>query len=197
MTEIILIRHAATKGNLKKKYVGRTDEPLCAKGRESLAEAVDRGDYPQVRTDAVLFVSPMRRCKETASLIYPGRKQIQIEDFRECDFGDFEYRNYRELNGDPAYQAWIDSGGKAGFPGGEKPDDFRKRSVKAFERALELSRGFSQILFVVHGGTIMSVLSVFGRPQAEYYEWMAENGRGYVCLLTEDRQRFLKVLRKI
>ena len=197
MTEIVLIRHAETEGNLEKKYVGRTDEPLCGKGRDRLAEAVERGDYPRILEDAVLFVSPMRRCIETASLLYPGREQIQVEDFRECDFGDFEYRNHSELDGDPAYQAWIDSGGKAMFPGGERPADFRNRSVQAFVKALELSRGLSQILFVVHGGTIMSVLSAFGRPQADYYEWMTENGRGYVCLLMEDRQRFLKVLRKI
>ena len=27
--KIVLIRHGATKGNLEKRYIGRTDEDLC------------------------------------------------------------------------------------------------------------------------------------------------------------------------
>lgn len=195
MTGIVLIRHAETEGNLKGKYVGRTDEPLCEQGRETLSEAVRRGIYPRPGPDAALFVSPMKRCRQTASQIYPGMEQILVEDFRECDFGSFEYRNYRELDGDPAYQAWIDSGGQTAFPGGEDPALFRSRSVRAFERALELSHGSSRLFFVVHGGTIMSILSAFGRPGADYFDWIVGNGQGYDCLLTEDRE--LKVLRKI
>ena len=34
----------------------------------------------------------------------------------EMDFGDFEYKNYHELNGNAAYQAWIDSGGTDCLP---------------------------------------------------------------------------------
>ena len=33
MKEIILIRHGATAGNLERRYIGRTDEPLCEQGR--------------------------------------------------------------------------------------------------------------------------------------------------------------------
>ena len=29
------IRHGKTQGNLEKRYIGSTDEPLCAKGRQN------------------------------------------------------------------------------------------------------------------------------------------------------------------
>ena len=32
MSEILFIRHGSTAGNLEKRYIGRTDEPLCEVG---------------------------------------------------------------------------------------------------------------------------------------------------------------------
>ena len=34
--KIVLIRHGATKGNLEKRYIGRTDEDLCGEGIKKL-----------------------------------------------------------------------------------------------------------------------------------------------------------------
>ena len=32
MIELLFIRHGATEGNLRRRYIGRTDEPLCEAG---------------------------------------------------------------------------------------------------------------------------------------------------------------------
>ena len=40
--KIYLIRHGETKGNLKKKYIGRTDEKLCREGRIKLENKKDK-----------------------------------------------------------------------------------------------------------------------------------------------------------
>lgn len=104
MAELILIRHGKTAGNLLGRYIGsRTDEPLCDEGREGLAGK----QLPEVER---LYVSPMKRCVETAEILWPGfdRKKMQkVTDLRECDFGDFENKNYKELSGNGDYQAWI------------------------------------------------------------------------------------------
>ena len=40
--KIVLIRHGATKGNLEKRYIGRTDEDLCGEVRDKARNARDR-----------------------------------------------------------------------------------------------------------------------------------------------------------
>jgi len=112
------IRHGKTEGNLEMRYVGRTDEPLSFSGIAELMKT----DYPPC---GVLITSPMKRCIQTAELIYPGKAPIICEELRECDFGAFEGRNYIELSTDSRYQKWIDSGGVSAFPEGGGPCGFQ------------------------------------------------------------------------
>ena len=92
MLRMLLIRHSMTAGNLKKRYIGTTDEPLCPEGVELIRQVF----YPQVEA---VFVSPMRRCVETAGIIYPNRRLHIIDELAECDFGELRIkiiRNYPE-----------------------------------------------------------------------------------------------------
>ena len=188
MAELILIRHGKTAGNLLGRYIGsRTDEPLCDEGREGLAGK----QLPEVER---LYVSPMKRCVETAEILWPGfdRKKIQkVTDLRECDFGDFENKNYKELSGNGDYQAWIDSNGTLPFPNGESMDAFKSRCLEAFARIVEEVSGAEQEWIasgktgifragiVVHGGTIMAILEQYGYPKAAYFDYQVKNGCGY------------------
>ncbi len=184
MMEVVLIRHGMTNGNLEKRYIGgRTDEPLCTTGRERLCHH----SYPEV--DAVI-VSPMLRCIETASLIYPDYRVIEEEKFRECDFGAFEGFTAKELEQDPRYQEWINSMGTAAFPGGEDPEKFQQRCRTGFLEVLEFSRrlGFYKVAIICHGGTIMSVMSSFAKPKKDYFDFQVKNGEGYV--LSVDQNTF-------
>lgn len=176
--KIVFIRHGKTAGNLEKRYIGSTDEPLCDEGIAELSEMCG------IMADIVIS-SPMKRCIQTAELLFPHLTPLVVDDLRECCFGDFEGKNYGELNGNADYQAWIDSGGEMPFPNGESKADFTKRSDDAFVKAMEMliSQHGNELTaaFVVHGGTIMSVLSSFGEPKRDYYDYMCKNGGGYVC----------------
>ena len=112
MTEIWLIRHGMTEGNRYQRYIGKTDELLCEEGKEKLKEFF----YPEPEA---VFVSPLVRCRETAEILFPEKRLRIIDQLAECDFGDFENKNYLELSGNPDYQAWVDSGGILPFPNGE------------------------------------------------------------------------------
>ncbi|MGN0364215.1 MAG: histidine phosphatase family protein [Bilifractor sp.] len=132
MMEMALIRHGKTRGNTENRYIGTTDEPLLASetGRlQKKREVLSRIGFAQ---PDFLFVSPMKRCVETADILFQGICQIPVQDFRECDFGDFENRNYQELSGNADYQRWIDSGGTLPFPGGESMASFQERVCRAF-----------------------------------------------------------------
>ena len=62
-------------------------------------------DYPKVQA---VYVSPLKRCVQTAEILFPGEPVHIIEELAECDFGEFENKNYKELEGNPHYQEWID-----------------------------------------------------------------------------------------
>lgn len=166
--EFVLIRHGATAGNFEKRYIGRTDESLCDEGIKQLNER----EYPKVE---LVFSSPMKRCLESAALIYPLLEPVVIDNFRETDFGDFEGKNYAELQGDDAYQAWIDSNGELPFPNGESREECDVRILRAFEEVKQLvPAGAKSVAFVVHGGTIMTLMSHI--EQGNYYDYQIKNG---------------------
>ncbi|WP_322169254.1 histidine phosphatase family protein [Acutalibacter caecimuris] len=168
---VLLIRHGKTAGNLLGRYIGKTDEPLCPQGAEELTVRA----YPAA--DGV-FCSPLRRCRETAALLYPHLPATPVSGLEECDFGAFEGKSYRDLNGDPDYQRWIDSNGVLPFPGGESRTAFIRRSVTAFVGALAGFTG-DTAAFVVHGGTIMAVMSTLSQPPAGFYDFQVKNAGGY------------------
>lgn len=174
MLKITMLRHGRTYGNTRGRYIGRTDERLLDAEREALA---------RLRPEPVecVFASPMLRCRETAELLYPGQEPVLLDDFRECDFGEFENKNYQELSGNESYQKWIDSNGTLGFPGGESQIGFRSRCLGAFDKLVELcaEREIGTAAMVVHGGTIMSILAEYGVPRAGYFSWQVKNGEGY------------------
>jgi alpha-ribazole phosphatase len=169
------LRHGATKGNLEKRYVGETDEALLPESCEALKAL----SLPPVKR---VYVSPMCRCVETAKIVYPGAPLELVPDFRECGFGEFEYKNYEELKDLPAYQAWLDARGFTAFPGGESRADFCARVVRAFDRVAEraiLLGGDAAI--VAHGGTLMAILEARAVPKQDFYAWQAATGHGYAA----------------
>ena len=168
-----LLRHGQTRGNLERRYIGSTDEPLCPQGRKAL-ESVrpPEADY--------LYVSPMLRCRETAALLYPGMEQEIVPGFRETSFGAFEGHTYEELKDAPAYQAWLDSAGAAPPPGGESKAAVRQRVTEAFLALAARHRPEDRIALVVHGGTIMTLLEAFEAGH-RFYDWQAPNGGGWRC----------------
>ena len=214
--KLYLIRHGATKGNLERRYVGRTDEPLLEKSREVFRNKFREKALPE---PDILLASPMKRCVETAELLFPNAQLRRVDGLRECDFGRFEYMNCEELNGNPVYQRYIDSGGETAFPGGEDPKEFQDRCVRAFAKAMqailsEETRGKKQVwervqaetqketkedaprvlALVVHGGTIMALMNAFARPHRDYFDWHVGNGEGYEtwldCSRREEEKRW-------
>lgn len=179
---LVMIRHGATQANKEQRYLGRTDEPLLEEEKHILSEYKRRAFYPDVN---VLFVSPMARCVQTAKILYPNLQPILIPEWREMDFGAFENKNYEELKDDMRYQQWIEEGGTGAFPDGEDRDGFILRCKGGFGR---MAAGLSKMLktrnqrvgLIVHGGTIMALLSTYGG--GDYFDYQVQNGMGYTCI---------------
>ena len=186
MKQVLLIRHGATPGNLLRRYIGRTDEPLSPEG-EAQALAL-RGKLPA--PDA-LFVSPLLRARQTAALAFPGVKQTIVDELREMDFGPFEGRSADEMAADPVYRAWVDAFCETPIPGGEAPADFRARSAEAFHALLEALPEGATAAFVAHGGTAMAVCAAFCEPPRAFYDMYLNNGEA-LCGQYESGKLYLE-----
>ncbi len=179
--EVLILRHGKTSLNQDGRYQGRTDVPLCPEGEEELRRF---GTLPWVKK---VFVSPMSRATRTAEICFPNAVQVPVPDFREMDFGIFEGLNYQEMTGNEEYQKWVDGMCRGKCPGGESMPEFVDRVCAAFETAAgeAMAAGEKQLFIAAHGGTLMALLSRFGRPEKDYYDWFVKNGGGYIVHLEE------------
>ena len=128
----------------------------------------------------------MKRAVETAAIMFPDKEPVIIDDLREMDFGVFEGKNHSMLDGDPDYQAWLDSGGRMRVPGGESIADVAERSVKALARAVSEAgeRGADTVCIVAHGGLFMAMMSALTGEDALRFN--PPNGAGYIVELETD-----------
>ena len=81
---LYLIRHGITEGNLDGKYIGQTDLALCPQGEKQIQQLVKAGVYPYVEK---VYTSPLKRCVETAQIIYPDIQLSKVDEIAEMDFG--------------------------------------------------------------------------------------------------------------
>lgn len=193
--KVVLIRHLKTPGNELRQYIGNTDENLSARAVEHFQS--QKTPYPTVQR---IVASPMKRCIQTARLIYPNQEIETEEMLRECNFGRFEGKTYEQLKEEPAYIRWLESGGRIAFPGGEDQETFRRRCVAGVQKWVLnlLEEGIQSTAFVVHGGTIMAALSRLGEDPGDFYRWQVENGAGYEAeAVMEEWKAGRTVLREI
>ncbi len=177
---ITVIRHGKTKSNGENRYMGTIDEPLSAEGIQALQDNRARQIYPEASR---LFVSPLKRCVETAALLYPTVSPIILEGFREISFGDFEGKTYDEIVAESDYDQAKMTDDAFTFPAGENVKRFKMRVMDTFWQAVDESAG-DDCVIVCHGGVMMALRQgLFG---GEFYEGYVKNGQA--LQITFDKQ---------
>lgn len=180
---IQLIRNGLTAGNVGGRYIGHTDEELSAEGIEQINQMKTDYKYPMVEA---VFSSPLKRCTQTARLIYPNCDPIIIDGFIEYNFGEFEGKSAEELESHPVFPDWL--AGKKGVspPFGESNEEFSQRIAQTMIKVIDgiIQSGITKTAIVTHGGVIMALLSMFGLPEASMHEWLTPGGCGYTIRVT-------------
>ena len=138
-TRLILVRHAETELTAQRRYSGRGDVPLSARGlaqaRATAARVVRLG-----RPVAAVLTSPLSRCVQTAEVLAAalGGPVLRPEaDLVECDFGEWEGLTFAEVRSrwPDDLAAWLASS-DASPPGGESLSSVAVRSRRTVSRVL-------------------------------------------------------------
>lgn len=180
---IYMFRHGLTKGNLNAQYIGHTDLPLTTDSISSLRSIKAHHHYPKV--DAV-FSSPLKRCKDSASIMFPDNNILVIDDFIEYNFGEFEGLTAEELKDNEDFKVWLRGDFNTAAPFGESNGQFAHRVCAAFEKVVEgcLKTGTETVAIVGHAGVLMTILACYGVPEAPMAHWQMDAGYGFKLRVT-------------
>lgn len=180
---IHFIRHGAIEGTKHGAYIGVTDPALSEEGIKELKNLDNTHKYPYA---PVIFTSPLKRCVETAQVIYPHVNPIIIDELSEMNFGEWEGKTADELRGDPLFEKWLAGDKGATPPSGESNDDFTRRICLMFQNIVDglIKTGNTDCAIITHGGVIMTLLAVYGLPQAKPFDWACDNGYGFSVRVT-------------
>ena len=193
------IRHGAIKETYKGAYIGVSDIRMSKEGAEEIKTLDATMKYPYA---PVVFTSPLKRCTDTCKLIYPNVKPIIVDDLREMNFGKWEMKTAEDLRGNELFDRWL--AGEKGVkpPEGESNDDFTRRICLMFQKIVDglIETGNTDAAIFTHGGVIMTLLAVYGLPQAKPFDWACDNGYGYSLRITPmlwQRDRVAEVFKLI
>ncbi len=196
---IHFIRHGDIAETKNGAYIGITDVSLSSDGREELKKLDNTCRYPYA---PVLFSSPLKRCIETCEIIYPGKEPIVVDELSEMNFGLWEGKTAEDLKNHPDFNKWLSGDTSVKPPEGESSADFTRRVCLMFQKIVDglISTGHTEAVIVTHGGVIMTLMKVYGFPQAKPFEWACESGTGYSIRITPmlwQRDRVSEVYRTI
>jgi len=151
---LLLARHGTCGTST---FLGATDVPLNEEGRK---QAAALAGVVASRKPARCFCSPLRRCRETASLALAGT-QLQPEiddDLREINFGRWEGRRFEEIaRTEPEAVSRLARFDRAfAFPDGESIKGFQERVSRAVKRMSACADG--PVLAFTHSGVITAAI---------------------------------------
>lgn len=170
MIEIAFIRHGVTDWNRIGRLQGRADIPLSPEGRAALAGKRP----PEGFGDALCYVSPLVRARETAALL--GFADPIVEPaIIEMDFGAYEGRSIAELRADPAVDMAANEARGLDMqpPGGESPRAVLVRLSAWFASLATRHAEGTRLVAITHKGVIRVVLAgaeqwnMLGKPPAK------------------------------
>lgn len=154
-TDLYLVRHGQTAGNVGRLFIGVTDIPLDETGERQARELGQR--FSTIPLDAIV-TSPLLRARRTAEEIgkVTGIEPVIVPGLSEMDFGEAEGLSYQqvieqfpELKDDLATISNMDMA----YPGGESRRAFVERITAAFLGVIERYEG-QRVAAVAHGGVI-------------------------------------------
>jgi probable phosphoglycerate mutase len=141
--ELWIVRHGETEWSASGKHTSRTDIPLTDKGR---ARAEKLREYLKTTKFDAVFVSPMRRARETCDIAGFGKQAIVEDQLKEWDYGIYEGKTTSEIRKEvPNWSVWKDP-----IIGGETAEHVGERADAAIQRALASAPDEGKVALFAH-----------------------------------------------
>ena len=156
-TEIFLIRHGETHGNVEQLFCGHSETALTPVG---VAQAQALGRRLAHVPFTAAYPSDLSRAADTARHALHGRELVLRLDprLREMHYGDWEALPGKELETShrDALRAFFQC--RAPAPGGESVAALRARTVQVLREIVNAHRG-EQVIVVSHGNAMMALMA--------------------------------------
>jgi probable phosphoglycerate mutase len=149
LPRVYLVRHGETAWSLSRQLTGRADIPLTPCGE---AAARELGGLLHGRRFAQIWVSPLKRARQTADLAGVGAEARIDEDLSEWDYGEYEGKRTAEVEAQrPGWNLF-----EHGCPGGESLQDIDARAGRVVGRIRALEH---DMLLVAHRDIIRLIIA--------------------------------------
>jgi broad specificity phosphatase PhoE len=193
-TQLFLIRHGESTGNVEQRFTGWLDVPLTSRG-EAQASACGKRLQKSGPFDAI-YASDLIRARETAfgiakELPFDPGKITLTPALREKSAGVFSGVNFEEAqrNHPDLWEALMERRWDYALPEGESNQHVSQRVKAFFDEIVALHKG-KKILCVSHGITLSHILRYFLRiEEAQFPRWatfQSENTCIHRLLIRED-----------
>ncbi|WP_349410791.1 histidine phosphatase family protein [Pseudalkalibacillus sp. SCS-8] len=159
-----------TEDNCKKVYAGWRDQGLIPSEASRLKRYNKEFDE--------IFSSDLRRCVETAKLLFPNRTHREMRELREIHFGEWEGFTYEELKSNASYQQWISDFENRKPPNGESLAAFRFRIFRGWNKVMSVNKG-NRIAIITHSGVIREFLTAYAPEIRNPWDWTVPHGGGF------------------
>ena len=138
---VVVVRHGETEWSRIQRHTGRSDLPLTATGREQAGSVIAKLAGLEF---AAVFVSPLRRARETCEIAGFADRAVVDPDLIEWDYGAYEGLTSNEIQVErPGWTLFRD-----GVIGGETIDDVAARAARVITRVRSVD---GNVLLFGHG----------------------------------------------
>lgn len=169
--DFYFVRHGESEGNRAGKILGRIDLGLSDLGREHARAA---GRFFASHGEAYLAASPLKRCRETGSLLAAeaGLPEPEARDeLIELDAGVFAGKGLEEIAEEmPEQFRTFRVGSWEAVEGAEPISSLYKRAVAAWKHLIaQANAGADTVIAVTHAGFMQWILkATFGGPDQRW-----------------------------
>lgn len=173
---VALFRHGLTEENKKQAYIGWTDSPICEEAKQTVGNIkTEPLDFNRIIT------SDLKRCLQTAEILFPKQQPHILREFREMNFGKWEGKTYKELEEKPEYKEWLRHHFVQAPPEGESFAVFSDRVETGWKKVQQMmiEEKADRVAVVTHGGVVRYLLSMLANKEKDFWDWKVPHGNGY------------------